>query len=52
METSMKWATLDPAGRPSGFYDPDMHPDLFEKIEGEPRPRGPIAAAVLVSAED
>ena len=48
----MKWAMLDPAGRPSGFYHPDVHPELFEQVGEELRPRGPIAAAVPVSDED
>jgi hypothetical protein len=48
----MKWATLDPDGRPSGFYHPDVHPELFEQVGEELRPRGPIAAAVPVSDED
>jgi hypothetical protein len=48
----MKWAMLDPDGRPSGFYAPDVHPDLFEQVGEEFRPRGPIAAAVPVSDED
>jgi hypothetical protein len=48
----MKWAMLDPAGRPSGFYHPDVHPELFEQDEGEPRPRGPIASAVPVTDAD
>jgi hypothetical protein len=36
------WAPLDPDGRPSGFYDPDVHPELFEQVGGELRPRGLI----------
>jgi hypothetical protein len=48
----MKWAMLDPAGRPSGFYHPDVHPDLFEQVGEELRPRGPIANAVPVSDDD
>jgi hypothetical protein len=48
----MKWATLDPDGLPSGFYHPDVHPELFEQVGDELRPRGPIAAAVPVSDED
>jgi hypothetical protein len=48
----MKWAMLDPAGRPSAFYHPDVHPELFEQVGEELRPRGPIAAAVPVSDED
>jgi hypothetical protein len=51
-ETSMKWAMLDPAGRPSGFYHPDVHPGLFEQVGEELRPRGQIANAVPVSDED
>jgi hypothetical protein len=51
-ETSMKWATLDPAGRPSGFYHPDVHPELFEQVGEDLRPRGPIAGAVSVSDQD
>jgi hypothetical protein len=48
----MKWAMLDSAGRPTGFYHPDVHPELFEQVGEERRPRGPIAGAVLVSDED
>jgi hypothetical protein len=40
-ETSMKWAMLDPAGRPSGFYHPDLHPELFEQVGEELRPHAP-----------
>jgi hypothetical protein len=47
----MKWAMLDAHGRLSGFYHPDVHPDLFEPVGEELRPRGPIAAAVPVSEE-
>ncbi len=48
----VRWATLDPDGRPTGFYDPDVHPALFEQVGGEPRPRGPIAGAVPVTDAD
>jgi hypothetical protein len=48
----MKWAMLDAHGRPSGFYAPDVHPDLFEQVGEELRPRGPIAGAMPVSDED
>jgi hypothetical protein len=41
METSMKWATLDPDGRPSGLYYPNVHPELSEQVGEEFRPRGP-----------
>jgi hypothetical protein len=48
----MKWATLDPDGRPSGFYHPDVHPELFEQVGDELRPRSPIANAVPVTEAD
>jgi hypothetical protein len=47
----MKWALLDAHGRPSGFYARNVHPDLFERVGEELRPRGPIANAVPVSDE-